>query len=234
MTTQESKTLRFFKAYSVFLTIAISILVVLSFKNGKPHFEEIDVERINVVEKNGDLKMVISNHERQHPGAMNGKNYHKRDREAGIIFFNSQGDECGGLIYDGNAKEAGMVYSIDKYKDDQVMQIQYEENTQNKTRKYGLQLWDYGKEDAFEERGTRFKQLQELKNDSLMKAGIKELRKEGVLPNERLFVGKTFNNEVGLFIKDKNGIPRIKVYVNKDNEPKIEFLDTAGNQVPIK
>lgn len=234
MTTQESKTLRFFKIYSIFLTAAITVLVILSFKNGKPHFEEIDVERINVVEKNGDLKMVISNQERQHPGAMNGKTFPKRDREAGIIFFNSQGDECGGLVYDGNAKEAGMVYSIDKYKDDQIMQIQYEENTESKARKYGLQLWDYGKENAIEERGERFKQLQQLKNDSLMKAGITELKKEGLLPNERLFVGKTFNNEVGLFIKDKNGIPRIKVYVNKDNEPKIEFLDTAGNQVPLK
>jgi hypothetical protein len=234
MTTQESKTLRFFKIYSIFLTAAITVLVILSFKNGKPHFEEIDVERINVVEKNGDLKMVISNQERQHPGAMNGKAFAKRDRQAGIIFFNSQGDECGGLVYDGNAKDAGMVYSIDKYKDDQIMQLQYEENTQSKARKYGLQLWDYGKEDGFAEREQRGKQLAQLNNDSLRRIAIDGLKKDGLLPNERLFVGKTFNNEVGLFIKDRNGIPRIKVYVNKQNEPKIEFLDSAGNQIPLK
>src|SRR5579859_3338940 len=146
MTTQEAKAFRFFKRYSIFLTIAVSVSLIVSFRNGRQHFEEIDVERINVVEKNGALKMVISNKERQHPGAMNGKDFPKREREAGMIFFNSQGDECGGLIYDGNSKEAGMVYSIDKYKDDQVMQLQYMENTENKSRKYGLQLWDYGKE----------------------------------------------------------------------------------------
>jgi hypothetical protein len=234
MTAQESKTLRFFKFYSIFLTVAITVLVILSFKSGKTHFEEIDVERINVVEKNGDLKMVISNHERQHPGAMNGKDFPKRSREAGIIFFNSQGDECGGLVYDGNAKEAGMVYSIDKYKDDQIMQLQYMENTQDKSRKYGLQLWEYGKEDAIAERYDRFEKIGQLKNDSLSRIEFERMRKEGLMANERLFVGKTFNNEVGLFIKDKNGIPRIKVYVNKQNEPRIEFLDTAGNLIPVR
>lgn len=62
------------------------------------------------------------------------------------LFFNSSGDECGGLVYDGNEKDAGMVLSVDKFRDDQIMQLQYMENTKNYDRKYGLQIWDYPKE----------------------------------------------------------------------------------------
>ena len=52
----------------------------------------------------GDLRMVISNEHRQHPGIMNGEKLPDRERSSGIIFFNSSGDECGGLVYDGNEK----------------------------------------------------------------------------------------------------------------------------------
>lgn len=81
------------------------------------------------MESNGDLKLVISNSEKQHNGIINGKPLPERERQAGLIFFNSAGDECGGLVYDGNDAEAGLVLSVDKYRDDQVMQLQYIENT---------------------------------------------------------------------------------------------------------
>lgn len=59
-------------------------------KNQK--FEEIDVERINVVEKDGKVKMVISNAARQHPGAVDGKLIpREQGRAAGMIFFNERG-----------------------------------------------------------------------------------------------------------------------------------------------
>ena len=86
-----------------------TIIFVLS-RDREKSFKEISVERINVVESNGDLKLVISNSERQHPGIVNGKSLPKRERQAGLIFFNSVGDECGGLIYDGNDKEAGLSF----------------------------------------------------------------------------------------------------------------------------
>ena len=53
----------------------------------------------------------------------------ERERDAGLIFFNSLGDECGGLVYDANEKESGMVYSIDQRNTDQIMQLQYLEQT---------------------------------------------------------------------------------------------------------
>lgn len=71
---------------------------------------------------------------------------------------------CGGLVYDGNDTEAGLVLSIDKYRDDQVMQLQYIENTENNARTYGMQFWDYPKEDGYEERNEAFEAFQKLKD----------------------------------------------------------------------
>src|SRR5574344_1897327 len=97
------KEIGFLKIYAGLLTIAFAgIVLYLVIRSDNKSYKEITVERINVVEKNGDLKLVISNSERQHQGIVNGKSLPKRKRQAGLIFFNSVGDECGGLIYDGN------------------------------------------------------------------------------------------------------------------------------------
>ena len=130
--------------------------------------------------------MVISNEHRQHPGIMNGEKLPDRERSSGIIFFNSSGDECGGLVYDGNEKDAGLVLSVDKFRDDQIMQLQYMENTQNYDRKYGLQIWDYPKEKTFNERMRRFKELDKLKNKEEQQQAIKKMKTDSLLMEDRL------------------------------------------------
>ena len=225
----------FLKIYSAGITVVLLLLFGFILKlSRKTHFKEISVERINVVEKNGNLRLVLSNKERQHPGSINGKELPDRERAAGLIFFNSVGDECGGLIYDGDDKEAGLVLSVDKFRDDQVMQLQYMEDTKSKNRKYGIQLWDYPKENSFEERMKRFKELEKLKNNDEIQKAYNKMKDDSLLMEDRLFLGKTFNKEIGLFIKDKNGNPRIKVYINDNNIPKIEFLDDKGNIIQNK
>ncbi len=229
------KEIRFLKFYSGFLTMALlcTIIYVLS-RDREKSFKEISVERINVVESNGDLKLVISNSERQHQGIVNGKSLPKRKRQAGLIFFNSVGDECGGLIYDGNDKEAGLVLSVDKYRDDQVMQLQYIENTEKNARKYGMQFWDYPKEDAYEERIKAFENYQKITDDKEKTEAYLKMKQEGLLPEDRMFVGKNMNEDLGLFINDKKGKPRIKIYIDSKNNPKIELLNEQGNIIKEK
>ena len=221
--------IKFLKVYAVVLTLAVLFLFYLVIKPIKnEHFKEISVERINVVEKNGNLRLVISNSERQHPGSINGKELPDRERAAGLIFFNSVGDECGGLIYDGNDKEAGLVLSIDKFRDDQVMQLQYMEDTKSKNRKYGVQLWDYPKEGSFEARMKRFEALEKLKDKDEIQKAYDKMKEDSLVMEDRLFLGKNYNKDIGLFINDKKGNPRIKVYIDDNNNPKIEFLDEKG------
>lgn len=229
MTEKAKNEIRFLKFYSGFLTVALLATVFYVVRlNKDKNFEEINVERINVVESNGDLKLVISNSKRQHSGIINGTPLTERERQAGLIFFNGVGDECGGLIYDGNDKEAGLVLSVDKYRDDQVMQLRYIEDTKKDARTYGLQLWDYPKEDTFDERDKALESMQKLKSREERIAAYQKIKQGGLLPEDRLFVGKRMNKDVGLFINDNTGKPRIKIYIDSDNNPKIELLDKEG------
>lgn len=229
MENKTKKEISFLKVYSAVLTVALVAVIFYVVNLSKERdFKEINVERINVVEDNGDLKLVISNSERQHAGIINKKPLPKRKRPAGLIFFNGIGDECGGLLYDSNEQGAGLILSVDKYRDDQVMQIKYEEAVGQSLKKYGLQLWDYPKDDAYDERMSAIEELNKLKTKEERNVFIKQMKKDSLLRNDRMFVGMNLKQEMGLFIKDKNGKPRIRIYIDRDNNPKIEVLNEEG------
>ena len=221
------------KIYSVTITVILGFILLSSFNSNdsNPKFDEITVGRINIVEPDGKLKMVISNQDRQHPGMIDGINHYERERPPGILFFNEEEDEIGGLSYNGN-KEAGgnqLHLSYDQYKNDQVLHLaQYTKS--NGDNKYGLQLWQRDKEITAP--------IFLRKTDSLEKLGLNYRQKLEALKKEnngypilapRLFVGKNYNDEAGLFIQDKNGIDRLRIYVDSSNQPKIEVLDEKGD-----
>src|SRR5690349_20445636 len=71
-------------------------------------FDEITVGRINVVEPDGRLKLVIANSARQAQSVVDGVVLApNRTRPAGMIFFNDEGDEVGGLIFSGRKGDSG-------------------------------------------------------------------------------------------------------------------------------
>ena len=78
------KQLRWLKIYALVATVgfASGLFVVFKRASAPPRFEEITVERINVVDQNGALQMVISNQARQHPGIVGGKTMPARARPA--------------------------------------------------------------------------------------------------------------------------------------------------------
>lgn len=228
------KEVRILKAYAISLTVVCILFFILAFKNqtSRQRFEEIDVERINVIEKDGTLKMVISNKKRQHPGLANHKEFKPREREAGLIFFNSLGDECGGLIYDADENGSGMVYSVDQRNTDQIMQLQYMESTgKEKNRTYGLKLWDRPDDFPLEAMIRFDDSLKKLNDPEASKKAYAKLREQGKLTNERFFAGKAANGDVGLFIKDTKGRVRLKIYVDKNNQTHIESLDENGKLI---
>ncbi len=230
-----AKQVRILKIYAIVLTLVVLALIVYmpNFNNG--HYKEITAERINIIEKTGKLRMVISNKEMQHPGRMDNKDLPTRDRPAGMIFFNDEGDEDGGLVYDGNKNVASMTYSFDQYKNDQIMQLQYEQDKDgNKiVRSYGLNMWDRNDEFTLSKRLAYFDSLKNLKDTNAFNDGIKKLKAAG-FTHQRLFVGKNTNGEVGLFLNDANGKPRLNIYINKQNQPVIETLDEKGRVIGVK
>ena len=212
--------------------MASSLLSGFGINDHQQNFKEITVERINIVEPDGSLKMVISNSSKQHPGMINGESLNKRDRDPGIIFFNEEQDEVGGLLYSGNKEEgATFVLSVDQYKNDQVMQYMHYTNEDGSNR-YGMQFWDRDKEftlpvlnsvmDSLDQEGYNFQQKLTY---------LKERNDGRPVSAPRLFIGRNYNREAGLFIQDKLGTDRLRFYVDSTNRPKIEVLDSTGRVV---
>jgi hypothetical protein len=93
-------------------------------------FDEIDVHRINVREPDGTLRMVISNHARLPGVIVRGKENPPVDRSyAGVLFYNDEGTESGGLVFGGqrNAKgevtNSGGMLTFDRYAGSQIVQL---------------------------------------------------------------------------------------------------------------
>jgi hypothetical protein len=69
---------------------------------------ELDVERINVVDCDGTLRMTISNKDTLPNPVLHGKEFVRQGPKVpGIIFYNDDGDECGGLMFGGTRDPNG-------------------------------------------------------------------------------------------------------------------------------
>jgi hypothetical protein len=187
------------KIYAAVLTILVLGLAALTttLLTCPNNFKEITAERINIVEKDGTLRMAISNHERQDPGSFNGKKIPKRDRAAGIIFFNDDGDECGGLSAGGDKHGSDMTYSVDQYKTDQIMQLNYTQEPNSSltpSRSYGLKLWDRYDRYPMSYLMDYFDSLKKLNDTAAYNNGINQLRarlppRETFIPNKNRITG---------------------------------------------
>ncbi|HKQ79785.1 MAG TPA: hypothetical protein VJ810_39185 [Blastocatellia bacterium] len=225
---------RLLKVYAIGATLLLGSLLFAGFgqANQKTKFTEIDVERINIVEKDGKLKMVISNSERQHPGVIDGKTL-SRTRPAGMLFFNEKGDECGGLSFSGDQKDgkasASALLAFDKFQQDQTVGIQYGES--NGQYYAGLRVWD--RPDA--SLGDVIDQLQAIQKmpDGPQKTqAMQKLRNSPAASGpQRVFVGKTREKEAALTLSDTQGRPRLQLMVDAQGAARIEFLDEKGNVV---
>jgi hypothetical protein len=229
MESKLEKEVRFLKMYAAVATLFGAVLVLTAFaqQSGKQKFEEIDVERINVVEKDGQVKLVIANKARL-PGPGNivtGKFFTRQGLKGpGILLYNEKGDESGGLSYVSTEQDgkylAGTLLAFDKYNGDQVLGMQYEEN--NAKRKAGIHIWD--QPDASpEEQSKNYDEARKMKSgperDKLMQQAV---------ASERVFVGRSFDRSANIILFDANSRPRLRLSVGPDGDPKLEFLDAAG------
>ena len=223
--------IRILKTYTVVLTAVCFLLVIFAFnsKDSKHKFEEIDVERINIVEKDGQLKMVISNKARQHPGIVNGKVI-ERDypRPPGIIFFNHMGDEMGGLVYGENGPDGHFgSFTWDKVRGDQTIGYRHLEGA-NGTYETGVQMWQQPNI-PLEVSLAKYDSVMEIPNKELRKEAFKKLRENNLITTRRLFLGKNRRDAAVLEMLDLQGNSRLALMVEPDGTPRLLFMDKEGN-----
>lgn len=181
-------------------------------------FKTIDVERINVREPDGTLRMVIAGKGR-FPGA-----FHKTEEiarpdrafAAGMLFLNDEGTENGGLIWAGkkgaDGLNAGASLTFDRYEGDQTLQILQTDNGARDTA--ALIISDRPGESVF----TRKDGKAAMRTDAAPGAG-------------RLFVGKSRDKASVVMLQDATGKPRLRMSVQPGGAAAIEFLDEAGKVV---
>ena len=225
--------LRLMRAYCAASACAFAYLAVIAMAQPGPQkFGEISVERLNVVDANGTLRMVISNKDRMHPGIIDGRLIDRPRPVAGMLFFNDRGDEVGGLTYTGQERDgqasanAGIMF--DQWKQDQTIGIAYSET--NGRRRAGLQVWDRP-DRSLGELVDQLNAANKITDAAAKEAAIKKIRAEAPPAPQRVFVGKNTDKAAIVTLADGNGKPRLTLKVDAGGEASIEFLDEGGKVV---
>src|SRR5258705_3929379 len=193
--------------YSGAVTAILGLLVLHGLQHPKrASFGQITVERINIVEPDGTLRLVISNHAELPGISVHGKEQAFARPQAGMIFYNDEGSENGGLIFGGHQNANGEVVdsggslSFDKYGANQVVQLIGVDDHED--RMSGLSVTDSvtGKDNR-----------------------------------ERVWVGRTEDGAAAVRLMDGKGRTRIQLQVTADGAPSMEFVDADGKmtrQIP--
>lgn len=249
-----NRDVKFLKAYALAATLLPAALLLAS--AGRPdkpvHFGEVSVERLNLVERDGTVKMVMANQERFPQGVtIDGKHIDFKRTHPGMLFYNAKGEECGGLIFDGNRDKDGNVsagghFSFDRFGQDQVIALSYQQTKNNYSA--GLTFND-APDESMAVLDERYKNATPEQQKQAVAAGKLGLR-------SRLFMGTTaarsstlvMSDQQGatrlllvanqdqslLDFKDAQGRTRLSLGVDKNNQPVLRFLDENGQEIAAK
>ena len=226
--------LRFLRVYAVTSSLILIVLCSAAFRQPAPNqtFGEITVGRMNVVDADGKLRLVISNKDRMHPGMMDGKLIDRQRPVAGLLFFNEEGDEVGGLTFTGRevdgVRRANAGIMFDQFKQDQTIGFSYSEA--DGRRSAGFQVWDRP-DSRLSELVDKLNAANKIEDRAARDKAIAAIRAAAPPAPRRLFAGKTQDRAAVISLSDAAGKPRLNLTVDAAGNPRIEFLDDQGKVV---
>ncbi|MEM7370166.1 MAG: hypothetical protein AAF587_16280 [Bacteroidota bacterium] len=197
--------MRMFTVLTAF-SLCCCLLIILCWIPGcrsNTQLEELSVERLNIVEKDGTLRLALFNQEQMPLPVLNGKTYPRRIRGAGMILYNPAGDERGGMVlYQRDSLEmSGMVWD---YRNSE-----------------GIAMGRYEK--GMHQYGTYLSLTDRVGLDQ-------DIEKVGSVGPPRINLGATESlTEIQLF--DSHGKARISLGIDSTDQPYLHFLDTTGSIV---
>lgn len=216
------------------LGLAVGAFLAAGFRASPPEtqrFTEINVERINVVEPDGRFAVVIANQERLPGGIIDGREIAEHSGINGLIFYNSEGDEAGGLIFhsernpDGSFKRAYGHLSLDRFESDQVVALRYREDDEE--RHSGLLITEYERHGIANWAAAMdsIRRLPEAEHGAARRELIRRYRERNDVT--RLFVGQEQQTAL-LDLRDTRGRSRLRLSVDSLDVARLEFLDETG------
>jgi hypothetical protein len=227
--------------YSGILTIAFVSVILLGARKppSNASFDQITVHRMNIVEPDGTVRMVISD-QAEFPGAYyKGKEYPRADRSAtGMLFNNEEGTENGGLIFGGKKDKDGVSHSwghlsFDEYQRDQTMVMESNSDGNSRHTFYAVNdddtPWAITPEVSADWQRVAAMPPGPGRLAALNAFGAKY---PGGIVNRGYF-GRDRDKSVSLSLKDQQGHVRLVARVSADGTPVIEFLDASGKVIRV-
>jgi hypothetical protein len=221
--------MRLLKLY-VFAAASLLIVFTLSaFQNQaqRTRFEVIDVERMNIVEKDGKVRIVLSNKAR-FPGLMvQGQENPYPRGVAGIVLINEDGTEYGALTT--QTRRAGGDFGAysglrwGSFGQGQGVGMLYDDD--NGQREAGVFITDAPTTAASRliERGRAVQQMAEGPAKARAMAELR--RAEGP---RRITVARMKDQSAAVELADPQGKPRLRLVVDRAGAPRVDFLDVTG------
>jgi hypothetical protein len=233
--------IRLLTMYSALISMLLIVMLLFHLKknSSSQSFDEINVKRINILESNGMPRLVISNKELSPDVLSYGKTFGiPGGNRPGIIFYNDEGTENGGLTFMGKTDSISGKYtatghfSFDQYNQNQVLYLQYAD--ENGERTTGLYIDDWHEKPIFPEWRSLYKSAQKMP-ESLEKTAKLDQLMEPTKGNpayaHRVFIGKDSNKAAMINLSDKQGKIRIQLMVDSLGTGKLNFLDQSGKIV---
>jgi hypothetical protein len=238
--TRIRRELRILRIYTGTLTIIAAAAIVMAFQRPqeqKQRFGEIDVERLNIVEPDGKLRLVLSNRPRSIGPIYKGMPFgYAGGTRPGIIFFNDEGTETGGMTFTGSRDANGRYratnhFSFDQYNQDQVLYFQYQDS--NGQRRTGLTIADRADIDIYDFVQQR-DSINRIADTTVRNAALRALTapRNGVpLVAQRVYVGRDVAKSAIVNLADPQGRTRLRMLVDSLGNPRVEFLNDSGRVI---
>jgi hypothetical protein len=237
MSQQLERDVRFLKRYSIGMTAVVLVMGVGAFVR-PPHaekFTEIDVERINVREPDGSYRLVISNRPRSiGPIYKNRPFAYPGGGRPGLIWFNDEGTENGGMTFTGSRDSTGKYrasthMSFDQFDQDQILNLDYTDDQRGRLTGFTIQdRADWNIYDMWKTQDS----ITKIPDTATRAAALRRLvttPHNGVPLNAtRAFFGKDRAKNASVVLSDPMGRPRLRILVDSLGAARIEFLDETG------
>ena len=176
--------------------------------------DELTVKRINVVEDDGTLRIVIGNSTHGRAIPMRGRlvEHPGRTASAGLLFVNDDGTECGGLQYTGSEGPGGAQQSGYLTVDD------YE---QNESVRFGMVQRDG--------RSEKFLEFIDRPGWSIVDLAERPAEADAsVGGHSRMRLAREDDGSVRLVLRDGEGRDRVRLVVPAEGEPAVEIVGVDG------
>jgi hypothetical protein len=186
------------------LSLGVWALVLKPFLTGRSvAFDTITVERINVADEDGTVRLILANSARLPGAIIKGKTYARSiDNAAGVLFLDATGEETGGL-------------ALANLRDNHIANLTFD-YTQQLTD--GIRLWKQESED-----GKNWRAAFDIFDRRPYTGQVES--SQGV----RRIALADENQNAELTISDAQGRPRIRIGVSKEGEPSIVMLGADGH-----